>query len=69
MYGTQLLNKFYEGSTGILSVGLYLEQLVGRSGLIFLRSDDKNFFALEVNGENKGDIRLVQVVEGAAAVL
>jgi len=69
LWGTQSINKDYEGSTGIVSVGVYLEKLVGKTGIIFHRADDKNFLALEINGEKKGDIRLVKMVEGTGEVL
>jgi len=54
-----LLNKEYEGSSSTYQVDVFLETIKGRVGIIFLHVDDLNYFALEINGEENGDVRLI----------
>jgi len=41
----------------------------GRIGLLFLHQDDLNFYALEINGEEKGDVRIFRLKDGEGEVL
>lgn len=43
--------------------------MVGRVGLIFLRSDENNYYAIEINGAQKGDVRLIHLQEGAGSIV
>jgi hypothetical protein len=38
-------------------------------GLVFLHTDDQNYYAVEINAGEKGDVRLIRLQDGSGEVL
>lgn len=54
-----MISKKFEGAHGIYKSSLYFEKVVGGAALVFKFVDPDNYFALELNHNDSGKIRLV----------